>query len=252
MPADSSAPAGITVTERQLAEVRSSGADVFVSISERRAGAATSGRIAELRRALQKRGVADADVMLEGIEKSSWAWIPIPFAIACGFAALFSHDLRPHALKAAAGLVILSLILAFARLGSMSARLKIRGATAERVNAILDTIFAFSGADIQSIAWRYETDAEAREAWTAEAVARARRRAERIASELGVQIIGVQALHEDCEPPPRGEGLPPPIPVARKRSGAGVAESIGPAPSNTTQVLLTVSIQYCVAPVQKG
>jgi hypothetical protein len=252
MPPDPSAPAVITVTERQLAEVRSTGADVFVSISERRAGAATSGRIVELRRALQKRGVTDADVMLEGIEKSSWAWIPIPFAIACGFAALFSDDLRSHALKAAAGLVILSLLLAFARLGSMSARLKVRGANAERVNAILDTLFAFSGADIQSIAWRYETDAEAREAWTAEAVARARRRAERIATELGVQIIGVQALHEDCEPPPRGEGAPPPIPVARKQRSAGVAESIGPAPSNTTQVLLTVSIQYCVAPVQKG
>jgi uncharacterized protein YggE len=142
--------------------------------------------------------------------------------------------------------------LGFARLGSMSARLKIRGATAERVNAILDTIFAFSGADIQSLAWRYETNAEAREAWTAEAVARARRRAERIATELGVEIVGVQALHEDCEPPARVDFAPPPIPVAKKRSGAGVDENIGPAASNTTQVLLTVSIQYRVEQASKG
>lgn len=256
MPADKSAHATITVTERHLSEVRSAGADVFVSIEERRAGSKTSGRVVDLRRSLEKRGLTEQDMMLEGAESSSWAWIPIPFAVGCGAAALASDTLRLAALPAAAGLVVIALILSLMKLGTLTARLKIRCADAERVNAVLDTVLTFPGAHTQSIAWRFETDPDAREAWTAEAVRRAQRRAERIASELKVRIVGVHALHEDCETPPRPAGpmhpaVPSEVAPAKKRMAASVDESIGPAPSNTTQVLLTVSIQYCVAPVSE-
>jgi hypothetical protein len=248
----------VTITAHHFEEIRSTGADVLISVSERSVGSRSSGRVAALRGQLVERGFSDSDLMLQGVDRTGWAWIPIALGIVVSIAALLATGTLRAALAAGGGFVVLGMVLAALKVGTISALLKVRAGNAEQVSRLLDTVLACSSAEVRSITWRYEVDPASQGDWAARAVERASLRAARIAEALGVRILGVHTFREEYVlPQAQATGAAPAEAAASMRSKTrstarmqmSVGESLGAAPSSTERSGVTVHIDYRVGPL---
>lgn len=255
---DAAVLATITIAAQHFEEIRSTGADVLISMSERTLGSQSSGRVAALRAKLVERGFRESDLMLQGVDRAGWAWIPVVLGIAVSIAALLATGTLRTALVAGGGFVILGLAFAALKVGTLSALLKVRAGNAEQVSRLLDTVLADGGAEVRSITWRYEVDPASQGDWAARAVAQASVRAARIAEALGVRILGVHTFREEYMLPKEQTTLAAPMESAasmpaKRRSSArmqmSVGESLGAAPSSTERSGVTVYIDYRVGPL---
>ncbi|APR83406.1 Hypothetical protein A7982_08755 [Minicystis rosea] len=243
-----SEPDTITITEEHFEDIRSAGADVRLSASESGFGAASSGRIAAVRGLLGEHGFPEQDISLQGIDHTPWAWIVIPVGMLASFIVLGAFGARSTA-GVVFGFALLYAIVAAAKLGTVSATLQVRCGNAERVSRLIDVALS-AGVDVQATVWRYDIAPPDRSAWTRQAIARARARADEIAAALGVRILGVHAFHEEhVTPRPSYPALAvPPVRKAesKARLSKTVGESLGDA-SGVDRAGVTVTVRYRVS-----
>ncbi len=248
------APDTLTVTEHFYDDLRSTGADVRIKVSERSLGARSSQRVAALRARLVARGFAEGEVMLEDIDHTPWAWIAIPFAFVAPIPTWIRTEAILPALAAAGAFVLLYLVLRAAKLGSVTATLKVRCADTARAGVAIDEALS-SGAELGPIGWRYDVPATSAGDWAELCAARASARATRLAEALGVRIVGVHAVHEEHTLPQTSYTVPlAPVmaaPPSKARLGGGaLSESLGAAPSTTQRAGLRLTVAYRVGAYQ--
>lgn len=243
------APDTITLTEHHYTDIRSTSADVLVKVSENSLGARSSQRVAALRGRLAERGLAEGEVMLQGVDLTPWAWIAIPFIfIAPIAAAIGMGSLRP-ALIAGGATVLLYVVLRAAKLGTVTATLKVHCAGATIVSVVIDEALSF-GAEVASIGWRYDMEEASRADWAAKCVEHANARAARLAATLGVRIHGVHVYSEEQVQPQATYTAPvtvrAEVPAASRARLGKVSESLGESPSSTERAGVRVTIAYRV------
>jgi Protein of unknown function (DUF541) len=245
----SDAPDTITLTEHHYDDIRSTGADMLVKVSERSLAARSSQRVAALRARLAELGFAEHEVMLEGVDHTPWAWIVIPFIFIAPVATLFGMGALRPALIAGGALFLLYLVLRAAKVGTVSATLKVHCASAGHVGVVIDEALS-SGAEVASLGWRYDVDEPSQADRALKCVERANARAARLAEALDVRILGVHALHEERVLPQATYAT---LAVASMSTGpahrakmGSVSESLGEAPSSAQRAGLRLTIAYRV------
>ena len=243
------APDTITLTEHHFTDIRSTSADVLVKVSETSLGARSSQRFAALRERLAERGFAEGEVMLQGIDLTPWAWIAIPFIFIAPIAIVIGMGALQPGLVAGGAFVFLYLVLRAAKLGTVTATLKVHCAGAARVSVVIDEALSF-GAEVASIGWRYDIEETSQGDWAVKCVERANARAARLAAVLGVRILGVHEYQEDQVLPQTAYTVPAAAQMevaSRRKARLGrVSESLGESPSNTERAGLRVTIAYRV------
>jgi len=220
------APDTITLTETLHEEIRSAGADVTLAVSEGNAFGRSSGRIARLRHTLASRGFEEPDVLLEGVEKTAWAWLPLVAVVPWPFVVLLAYGPRAG-LGAALALLALALLLYAVRACSLRARHKLRCRDAAQVHDALDAVLSYGSAEVLAVGWRCEVDALTRSAWAQRCVGRAGQRAQRMAEALGARVLGVHSLREEHAVPSSASAMPVlPEVAARAKKQMSVGESL--------------------------
>jgi hypothetical protein len=239
----------ITLTEHHYTDIRSTSADVLVKVSETSLGARSSLRVAGLRGRLAERGFAEGEVMLQGVDLTPWAWIAIPFIFIVPIAIVIGGGALQPGLVAGGTFVFLYLLLRAAKLGSVTATLKVHCAGAARVSIVIDEALSF-GAEVASIGWRYDIEETSQVDWAVKCVERANGRAARLAAALGVGVLGVHEYHEEQVLPQTAYTAPAAAQMAvashRKARLGHVSESLGESPSNSDRAGLRVTIAYRV------
>jgi hypothetical protein len=241
-------PDTITLHEQHYEDVRSTGADVLIKVSETSVGGRSSQRVAALRERLAARGIAAGEILLEAVDLTPWAWIAIPFVFIAPVVTLVGTGSLRAGLVAGAAFVVAYLALRAAKLGTVTATLKVRCPEAERVGVVIDAACSF-GAEIAAVSWRYDLRDALPADWMVACVERANARAARMAAALGVRILGVHTLQEEQTLPRAAYSAPGAlkVEVARSKGRLGsVSESLGAAPANTERAGSRVTIVYRV------
>jgi len=217
---DSAGPDLIDVEIKLERELEAIGADVHVSI---RGSSLVTGsqalrkarEVAALVKALEAVGVAEADIYLEDVRAEVTSGL------------LSKSSSATYSLRARATLDGLADAL---------------GAIADQKNAAID-----------SIAWRYPDDDDARTEWLTICATRATERARKIAAALGVKLLGVHWFAEPVAAPspyfgaPGGAGVPAEGTSLRRRAMS--ASDLGLTVSHSKKVEITVRVQFRVSPV---
>jgi hypothetical protein len=242
-------PDTITISEQHFEDMRSAGADLLVRVGEQSVGGRLPRRTAALRRALEGRGLTEQDVMLQGIERTSWAWIAIVLGLLVPTALFFVMGWL-QAVIALGAFVALYLGIAGVRLAMVEVTLKIRCPDAAAVNLALVEVDAHRGAEVLSIVWRYDVEPASRADWALQCIERANERSVKVASALGARITGVHAYHEAYVLP--ATSYPAAAPADAVASKAKVSSrmsvssggSFGASAASTERAGVEVTIQY--------
>lgn len=95
----------------------------------------------------------------------------------------------------------IALVFIIAKRPVHTANLTVRCDTPDDVQALITCIHDIPRINLTSTQWRYEVDTEAKGDWAELCIGRARERAERIATALDVEIIGVHTYYERFQVP---------------------------------------------------
>jgi uncharacterized protein YggE len=187
--------------------------------------------------------------MLQSVDLSPWAWIAIPFIFIAPIAIVVGRGTLQPGLVAGGAFVFLYLVLRAAKLGSVTATLKIHCAGAARVSVVIDEALSF-GAEVTSIGWRYDIEETSQADWAVKCVERANARASRLAAALGIGVLGVHEYHEEQVLPQTAYTAPAAaqmeVAARRKARMGAISESVGQAPSSTERAGMRVTIAYRV------
>lgn len=128
-----------------------------------------------------------------------------------------------------------------------SYRLKIRCADLEKLADILGIVTSQKNTEISSLGWLYPDDDARRASWLDDCLRRANAKAARVASGLGIQIVGVHRFVENFSDPEKPELRPVSYVRARKTPEPMTAEDLGLEVSHVKRVQLHVSVDFRVS-----
>ena len=207
----------IKVTDIQREEVSADHVDLHVSIK----GSSLVAGDAALRKAkevsqmvadLKAGGVDEKDIYLQGVQADVASGL-----ITRSSAAIYSLRIRCHDL--------------------------------EMLSALLGVITGQKNATLSSLVWGYHAEAEVRDRLLDACVQQAGEKARRIASGLGVRLLGIQSFSEaDLEPDRRSPGIEDLAAYGERYRGAPSGLPI----SHMKSVLVRIAVEYTVTAFAAG
>lgn len=128
--------------------------------------------------------------------------------------------------------------------------LKIRCARLEMLAETLGAITSQKNTSIQSLIWGYRDNEEKRLQWLDACIARANAKAGRIASGLGVRLLGIVSFSEAYNDPEAG--IAPQkefaaMGMSRARAASTFAEDLGMEVTHSKTVALSITVTYRVS-----
>jgi hypothetical protein len=220
-------PDTITITEYHFLDIKSNGADVECSTTAHTGRESTPPLVKAVAKELSAIGVKESALSVTNLSRSNdiigCAGGLLVFAAVISAIALESRGIKietaaPYMLAAA--IVIMGLAWHFGRQTTCSFKITCAdNETVDRLQQLLSE--KFQKVTLLSTAWRYDVPSKTLAEWADQCIERANARAARVATALGVQIIGVHSYEEKHELPQRhyssDHGAPA---MARSRAAA--------------------------------
>lgn len=221
MPLPATAPDTIQVSVTQEKERAAVGADLSVTVEGTslvtgEMALRKAREVAQLVSALQEVGLEAKDITLQGVRADT-----------------------------ASGKVI--------KMSAARYSLRVRCEALERLADVLGAITSQKNVTLSSISWRYPEDSSEEEQWLDDCLAQANRKAQRMATALGVRLLGVRSCVDNYQEygDPGGEQW-----VAQSMSASSQpamrrarvsAEELGLEVSHTKRVQLSVKVDYHIS-----
>ncbi|MBC8103198.1 MAG: SIMPL domain-containing protein [Cytophagales bacterium] len=208
----------ITVTVSQESEVEADHADLFVSVRGSslftgKAALSKAREVAQLVADLKVVGVGESSIQLQGVRADVSSGV-------------------------------------LGKTSSATYSLKVRCARLDLLADILGAITGQKNALLKQLAWGYGDGEDRRLACLDDCIARANAKAGRIATGLGIRLLGIAHFTEaeaDPESGARPLGAPMMMEMSRARASTSFADDLGMEVSHAKTVTLTVTVGYRVS-----
>jgi hypothetical protein len=220
MTTHSPSPTTLTLTDWHHAEVARRGADLHYTVDLFGLGRPSGRRVEALREALSAAAILDENVSVDALSHERWgavAMIPlgmllVPLGFVFGAGALQ---------WGVAAWLAFTLSLALVGTPSGQASLRVSCPDPESVRRALDATVGLPSVSLRAIEWTGGTDADARATLDAEALRGMRRRADALAAQQGMRVLGLRSFALSAEAPQSPVTCTVPAPAARRRESFG-------------------------------